>query len=83
MVELKRKKGETFGSFFRRFTRQLQRSGRLYQAKKVRFFERTKSRTQQREAALRRNDLRSKHDYLRKVGKLPEETTPGNRRPNR
>jgi ribosomal protein S21 len=83
MVELKRKKGETFESFFRRFTRQLQRSGRLYQAKKVRFFERTKSRTQQREAALRRNEIRGKHEYLRRTGKLPEESLTGNRRSSR
>ena len=73
MVELKRKKGETFESFFRRFTRQLQRSGRLYQAKKIRFFEKPKSRTRQREAAVRRTGIRAKREYLRRIGKLPEE----------
>lgn len=73
MVELKRKKGETFESFFRRFTRQLQRSGRLFQARKVRFFERPKSRTRVRQEAQTRAEFRSKREYLRKIGKLPEE----------
>lgn len=73
MVELKRKKGETFESFFRRFTRQLQRSGRLFQARKVRFYERPKSRTRLREDAQTRSEIRSKREYLRKIGKLPEE----------
>lgn len=79
MVELKRKKGETFESFFRRFSRQLQRSGRLYQAKKIRFFERPKSKTQLRESALRRSEIRSKREFLKKVGKLPEEEFPKRR----
>lgn len=73
MVELKRKKGETFESFFRRFTRQLQRSGRLFQARKVRYFERPKSKTRLREDAQTRAGMRSKREYLRKIGKLPEE----------
>ena len=73
MVELKRKKGETFESFFRRFNKRLQQSGRLFQARKVRFYERPKSKARLREAAARRSELREKREYLRKIGKLPEE----------
>lgn len=73
MVELKRKKGETFESFFRRFNKRLQQSGRLFQARKVRFFERPKSKTKLREAAARRTEIRGKREYLRRIGKLPEE----------
>src|SRR3989338_2516805 len=81
MVESKRKKGETFESFFRRFTRQVQRSGRLFQARKVRFFERPKSKTRSRQDAQTRAEIRAKREYLRKIGKLPEEEPtrrPGN-----
>ncbi|KKU47717.1 30S ribosomal protein S21 [Candidatus Uhrbacteria bacterium RIFCSPLOWO2_12_FULL_46_10] len=73
MVELKRKKGETFESFFRRFNKRLQQSGRLFQARKVRFFERPKSKTRLKEAASRRAELRAKREYLKRIGKLPEE----------
>jgi len=73
MVESKRKKGETFESFFRRFNKQLQQSGSLFQARKVRFFERPKSKTKLKAAAGRREEIRAKRDYLRKIGKLPEE----------
>jgi ribosomal protein S21 len=73
MVELKRKRGETFESFLRRFNKRLQQSGRLLQARKVRFFERPKSKTRLREAAARRAELRAKREYLKRIGKLPEE----------
>lgn len=80
MVELKRKKGESFDAFFRRFVRQLQRSGRLFQARKVRYFERPKSKTRIREEAAKRTELREKRDYQRRIGKLPDEDQ---RRPRR
>ena len=73
MVELKRKKGETFESFIRRFNKRLQQSGRLFQARKIRFFNRPKSKTRVRAEAGKRAELRSKRDYLKRIGKLPEE----------
>lgn len=73
MVELKRKKGETFEAFFRRFTRTLQGSGRLRQARKIQYHEKEKSRPERRKAAQVRNSMREKRAYLEKVGRLPEE----------
>jgi ribosomal protein S21 len=73
--EVKRKKGETFESMMRRFSRRVQQSGKLLQAKKIRFYEPEKSRNLQRVSALRREDIKKKMEYLKKVGKLKEEDT--------
>lgn len=37
MAEVKRKKGETFDALYRRFQRRIQSSGKILQAKKIRF----------------------------------------------
>lgn len=71
--EVKRKRGETFESMMRRFSRRVQQSGKLLQAKKIRFHSPEKSRNLQRASALRREVLRKKRDYLKKIGKLKEE----------
>ena len=73
MAELKRKKGETFESFVRRFNRKLQQSGKLIQSRKIRFYERPKSKTKLRMDALRRKGITQKREYLKKIGKLKEE----------
>lgn len=73
MVELKRKKGETFEAFFRRFTRTLQGSGRLRQARKIQYLTKAKSRPERRKTAQVRQKLQDKREYLQKLGRLPEE----------
>ncbi len=73
MAEIKRKRGETFESLLRRFHRKLQQSGKLIQSRKIRYHKRDKSRNMQRESALRRLEIRKEREYLRKIGKLPEE----------
>lgn len=73
MVEVKRKKGESFEALLRRFGKRIQQSGRLLQAKKIRFYESPKSKAAERDAALRRQYLGSKREYLLKTGKLKEE----------
>jgi len=75
VAEVKRKKGETFESLVRRFSKKIQQSGRLLQSRKVRFHERKKNRTAVRAAAARRSEITSKRDYLKKIGKLIEEPT--------
>lgn len=72
-MEVRRKKGEAFEGFLRRFNRVLIHSGRLIEARKIRFFKRDKSKSQQRESALRRKDFTEKQEYLARIGKLPEE----------
>ncbi len=71
--EVKRKKGETFESLMRRFSRKVQQSGRLIQAKKIRFHTRTKSRNLRRASALRRAEIRARVEYLKKIGKMKDE----------
>lgn len=73
MVELKRKKGESFEAFFRRFTRTLQGSGRLRQARKIQYLTKEKSRPERRKTAQVRQQMQAKRDYLQKLGRLPEE----------
>lgn len=78
MAEVKRRKGETFESLVRRFSKKIQQSGRLIQSRKVRYFERKKNRNSLRAAAARREEIKDKREYLKKIGKLVEE--PRNRR---
>lgn len=73
MSEVKRKKGESFESLLRRFSRKVQESGRVFQARKIRFKSPTKSKSACREAALRREYLRAKKEFLIKSGQATEE----------
>lgn len=73
MAEVKRKKGESFESLLRRFSRKVQESGRILQAKKIRYYARPKSKAALRDAALRRTYLRARKDYLIKTGQATEE----------
>jgi ribosomal protein S21 len=70
--ELKRKKGESFEAFMRRFQNRMRMSGKLIQAKKIRFRDKEQSRGQRRKSALERHKRRVTLAYLMKVGKLKE-----------
>lgn len=72
MVDVKRKRGETFESLLRRFNRRLQLSGRILEAKRTRFYKKDKSKNLERENAIRREALKAKREYLIKIGKLRE-----------
>lgn len=72
-MEVRRRRGETFESFLRRFNRRLLGSGKLFQARKIRFYKKTASKSRVRQTALRRKELREKFAYLDKIGKLPPE----------
>jgi len=73
VAEVKRKKGETFESLIRRFSRKVQQSGRLLQVRKIRFHTKDKNKTAIRSAAARRQEINTKREYLKKIGKLVEE----------
>lgn len=73
MAEVRKKKGESFESMLRRFSRRIQESGRMLQARKIRFHESGKSKNAERSAALRRNEIAEKREYLLKSGKAKEE----------
>lgn len=64
----------------RRFTRRVQLSGVLKEARKTRFYVKSASRRAKREGALRRLVLRKERLKLEKLGKLKEETKRFSRR---
>ena len=70
-VEVKRKKGESAESLLRRFRQRVMQSGVQYRAKEVKFHEKPESRQKVKEKALRKIDIRSKREYLQRIGKLP------------
>lgn len=72
MLEVRKKDGESFESMIRRFTKKTIQSGKILQAKKVRFFSKTKTKREFKEGALRRREINTKLDYLKKIGKLDE-----------
>lgn len=80
MTEVKRKKGESFEALLRRFNKRVQQSGKILQAKKVRFHAPTVSRTKRKEGALRREVLRSKREYMVRSGKIREDLEKAYRR---
>ena len=74
MVEFKRKKGESFESFLRRFNKTVIRSRKLKEARSRQHLLPKKNKNQQKEYALVSRKLREKKEYLKKIGKLKEET---------
>lgn len=73
MAESKRKKGETFESLLRRFNKKVLQSGKILQAKKIRFLEKKINKNLAKKLALRRLNIKAKKEYLKKIGKLMEE----------
>lgn len=73
MAEVKRKKGESFESLVRRFSRKVQESGTILQARKIRFRKKDLSKNASKTAALRREELKEKREYLIRSGKATEE----------
>lgn len=71
--EIKRKKGESFEAFMRRVKKRWMQSGKILQARKIQFFEPKKSKNMQKAKTVSRIKKYSKIDYLRKIGKLPQE----------
>lgn len=72
MVEVSKKNNESFESLMRRFTRRTLQSGKLLQAKKIRFHRRPDSDLKKRERALRRIEIGQERDYLKRIGRLDE-----------
>ncbi|MEA3272343.1 MAG: hypothetical protein U9P90_01595 [Patescibacteria group bacterium] len=73
MPKVKTKRGETFESLLRRFNRKIMLSGKMLQAKKIRFKQEEKNKRALRDSALRRKKITEKQEYLLKIGKLKEE----------
>ncbi len=74
MVEVKRKKGEGFEGFLRRFNKTLQQSRRLYAARQIKYHTKKYNKSKQKTRALVGMKLYDTREYLRKTGKLKEES---------
>jgi len=74
MVQFKRKKGESFEAFLRRFNKRLQQSKKLMEARQKRYTRKTKNKNQKKQSALVSLKLKEQKEYLRKTGKLEEST---------
>ncbi len=72
MLEVRKREGESFESLIRRFTRRTIQSGKILQAKKVRFYHKPPSDLSRKESALRRAQVRNQREYLKRIGKLDE-----------
>ncbi len=72
VLEVRKKDNESFESLVRRFTKKTMQSGKILQAKKVRFYAKPKTRRALKESALRRQKITGKIEYLKKTGKLDE-----------
>jgi len=72
VLEVKRKDNESFENMVRRFTKKTIQSGKILQAKKVRFYSKDSSKRKLKESALRRLDMSGKVDYLKRIGKLDD-----------
>ncbi|MDP3769572.1 MAG: 30S ribosomal protein S21 [Candidatus Sungbacteria bacterium] len=73
MVEVKRRERETTGAMLRRFTRRVQQSGSLINARKLRSYKAKPTKRVIRERALRRKQMTQERAMLEKLGKLKEE----------
>ena len=70
VLEVKKKERENSQNLVRRFTKRVQQSGILRNARKTRFRHREKSRNMEKEAALRREKMKSEYEKLKKLGKV-------------
>jgi len=73
MVEVKRKKGESFDSMYRRFIKRMQQSGKILEAKERKHLKPKKSETAKHTSALIGLKYRAKREYQRRIGKLEDE----------
>lgn len=71
-VEVRRKEKEPVGSLLRRFTRRIQQSGVLLNARRSRFYRKQKTKRQTKSSALRREQLRAQRKEMMKMGLLEE-----------
>ncbi len=70
MVEVRRRDNESVGSLLRRFTRKIQRSKILLEARGQQYRGRPKSEYKKRREALRRIKWQQEMHRLRKLGKI-------------
>ncbi|MEK7452339.1 MAG: 30S ribosomal protein S21 [Patescibacteria group bacterium] len=80
MVDVKRRKGESFESLLRRYSRRLQQSGKVLETRKLRYHSSEPTKNKLKASAIRRNEIRVKRDYLSRIGQLVDEPKTQKRR---
>jgi len=73
VVEVKRRKGESFESLLRRYSRRLQQSGNALEARKLRHYTAKPTKNMLKTSAVRRMEIQAKRAYLTRIGQLVEE----------
>ncbi len=73
MLEQKRKKGESFENFLRRFNKDLIQSRKLQEVRSRKYVTKDKNKNKQKISALFGMKLKEKNEYLKKIGKLKDE----------
>jgi len=79
MADFKRKPGESFEGFLRKFKRGLKNSKRLEKARSKQHMESKNTKRLNKKIALSGLALQKKNELLRKTGKLPEGRQPRRR----
>lgn len=69
-VEVRKKEKESTAAFLRRFTRRIQQSGIMLEARKSRFYTPPETRRQKRLRALHRLMRQKEIERLKKLGKI-------------
>ena len=72
MIEVKKRDKESPESLIRRFSRRVQQSGVLVQARRARFRADTKTRREMREGAMYKEKVKKVVTRLKKMGKFDE-----------
>jgi len=72
MIHVRKKDRETSENLIRRFTRRVQQSGVLVEARKSRFRKTDKTRQEMRKDAMYRLKVKKVVDHLKKMGKFDE-----------
>lgn len=73
MIEVKKKDRESSESLIRRFSRRVQQSGVLVQARRIRFRTEEKSKREMRAGAMYKAKVKKVVNQLKKMGKFDEE----------
>jgi ribosomal protein S21 len=69
-LEIRKQERETSQNLIRRFTKRVQKSGILLQARKIMFKRRQKSDEAKKRAALRREELKKHYQKLKKLEEI-------------
>lgn len=72
MIEVKRRDNESFDALLRRFNKRIQQSRILLRLKEDRFHKKPLSKLKAKNSALVKINNRSKREYLKRIGRLPE-----------